>query len=57
MPKPVSELLRLVHLEGLDISSIRREDIQIIEFLKANHPELYERLRETVLDVQPARRI
>ncbi len=48
MPKPVAELLRLVHVEGLDLSSVKREDIQIIEYLKSNHPDLYERLRETV---------
>ncbi len=48
MPKPVSELLRLVHVEGVDLTSVKREDIQIIEFLKKDHPQLYEKLRETV---------
>jgi transcriptional regulator with XRE-family HTH domain len=48
MPKPVAELLRLVHIEGMDISMVRKEDIEIIEFLKAKHPELYEKLRDEV---------
>jgi transcriptional regulator with XRE-family HTH domain len=48
MPRPVAELLRLVHIEGMDISSVRKEDIQIIAFLKEAHPELYEKLRHEV---------
>jgi transcriptional regulator with XRE-family HTH domain len=48
MPKPVAELLRLVHIEGMDISMVRKEDIEIIEFLKSKHPELYEKLRDEV---------
>jgi transcriptional regulator with XRE-family HTH domain len=48
MPRPVSELLRLVHVEGVDLTSIRREDIEIITFLREAHPELYEKLRGTV---------
>jgi transcriptional regulator with XRE-family HTH domain len=48
MPKPVAELLRLVHIEGMDISSVRKEDIQIIAYLKEKHPELYEKLRHEV---------
>ena len=48
MPKPVNELLRLVHLEGVDLSSVRKEDIQIIEFLRNKHPDLYAKLREAV---------
>ena len=52
MPKPVTELLRLVHLEGVDLSTVRKEDIQIIEFLRSNHPDLYAKLRDAV-DVEP----
>ena len=48
MPKPVNELLRLVHLEGVDLSTVRKEDIQIIEFLRIKHPDLYSKLREAV---------
>ena len=52
MPKPVTELLRLVHLEGVDLSRVRKEDIQIIEFLRSNHPDLYSKLRDAV-DAEP----
>lgn len=48
MPKPVTELLRLVHLEGVDLSTVRKEDIQIIEFLRGKHPDLYAKLRDAV---------
>jgi transcriptional regulator with XRE-family HTH domain len=50
MPRPVSELLRLVHVEGVDLTSIRREDIEIITFLREAHPDLYEKLRTTVTE-------
>lgn len=49
MPKPVAELLRLVYVEGVDISSLRKEDLEIIAFLKSSHPELYEKLRAEVM--------
>ncbi|MBL8310047.1 MAG: helix-turn-helix domain-containing protein [Burkholderiales bacterium] len=55
MPKPVTELLRLVHLEGVDLSSVRKEDIQIIEFLRDKHPDLYNKLRDAVSDSGDAR--
>lgn len=47
MPKPVRELLRLVHVEQIDIATIRREDWEIIEFLKANDVELYKSLKKS----------
>jgi transcriptional regulator with XRE-family HTH domain len=50
MPRPVSELLRLVHVEGVDLTSIRREDIEIIRFLREAHPDLYEKLRTTITE-------
>lgn len=46
MPKPVRELLRLVHVEQIDISTIKREDWEIIEHLKANESELYKTLKK-----------
>ncbi|TAG02671.1 MAG: XRE family transcriptional regulator [Betaproteobacteria bacterium] len=48
MPKPVSELLRLVHVEGVDLSTVNKEDIEIIGFLRQQHPDLYARLRDSV---------
>jgi transcriptional regulator with XRE-family HTH domain len=48
MPKPVRELLRLVHIEKLDLSKVRKEDFEVIEYLKASHPDLYKSLRKAV---------
>jgi len=48
MPKPVRELLRLVHVEKLDLSRVKKEDIEVIEYLKATHPDLYRNLRKAV---------
>lgn len=46
MPKPVRELLRLVHVEGIDLASVKKEDYKIIEHLKTVHPDLYKDLRK-----------
>lgn len=54
MPRSVAELLRLVHVEGVDLSSVNKEDIEIIGFLRKQHPDLYARLRESVNAVQNA---
>lgn len=48
MPKPVRELLRLVHVERIDLSKVRREDFDVLEYLKNSHTDLYERLRDEV---------
>ena len=45
MPKPVRELLRLVHVEKIDLEKVKREDFEILEFLKAEQPELYKKLK------------
>lgn len=45
MPKPVQELLRLVHVERIDLSKVRREDFDVLEHLKSHHGELYQSLR------------
>ena len=46
MPKPVKELLRLVHVEQIDLSRLKREDLEIIEYLKDAHPDLYKSLKK-----------
>lgn len=46
MPKPVRELLRLVHVEQVDIQRIKREDVDVIEYLKASEPELFKTLKK-----------
>ena len=48
MPKPVRELLRLVHIEQVDLSRVRKEDFEILAHLKARHPDLYQSLRRAV---------
>ena len=48
MPKPVRELLRLVHVEQIDLSRVRRDDFEILDHLKSNHPDLYQSLRRAV---------
>lgn len=46
MPRPVHQLLRLVHVEQIDIQKIRREDYEVIEYLKAHKPELLKDLKK-----------
>ncbi|MGE8356045.1 MAG: helix-turn-helix domain-containing protein [Microvirgula sp.] len=48
MPKPVRELLRLVHIEQIDLTKVKREDFEIIEYLKETHPDLYKSLKKAV---------
>lgn len=48
MPKPVRELLRLVHVEQIDLSEVKRVDFEIISYLKQTHPDLYRSLRRAV---------
>jgi len=48
MPRPVKELLRLVHVEQLDLSQVKRIDFEIIIYLKEAHPDLYRTLRRAV---------
>lgn len=47
MPRPVRELLRLVHVEQIDIQKVKREDVDIVEYLKAEDPELYKTLKKS----------
>ena len=51
MPKPVRELLRLVHVEQIDLSQVKRVDFEIISYLKDSHPDLYRSLRRAVKSV------
>jgi len=45
MPRPVRELLRVVHVEQIDLARINREDYQIIQHLREERTELYDTLR------------
>lgn len=47
MPKPVRELLRLVHVEQVDIQRVKRDDIEVIDYLKSEEPELFKTLKKS----------
>jgi transcriptional regulator with XRE-family HTH domain len=46
MPKPVRELLRLVHIEGIPLEKARGEDFEVVSYLKKANPKLYRNLRK-----------
>src|SRR6476620_1974090 len=46
MPKPVRELLRLVHIEGIELDRARGEDFEVVSYLKKANPKLYNNLRK-----------
>ena len=46
MPKPVRELLRLVHVAQIDVHKLTRDDFRLISYLKTFEPALYRRLRQ-----------
>lgn len=46
MPRPVQQLLRLVHVENIDIAKVRRDDFEVIEYLKMNDPEQLKTLKK-----------
>ena len=48
MPRPVKELLRLVHVEQIDLTQVKRVDFEIIGYLKESHSDLYRNLRRAV---------
>ena len=39
MPRPVRELVRLVHIEQIDLTKIRKDDLIVAELLKTQNPE------------------
>ncbi len=54
MPKPVRELLRLVHVEQIDLARVKREDFEVIKHLKSDQPDVYKKLRNAVKPRKPA---
>ena len=46
MPRAVQQLLRLVHVEQIDVGRVKREDLEILEHLKSQHADLYRSLRK-----------
>lgn len=46
IPRPVQQLLRLVHVEQIDIAKIKREDFEVVEYLKTNEAEKFKNLKK-----------
>jgi DNA-binding transcriptional regulator YiaG len=46
IPRPVQALLRLVHIEQIDINKVKKEDVEVAEFLKTSNPDLYKTLKK-----------
>jgi transcriptional regulator with XRE-family HTH domain len=46
IPRPVQQLLRLVHIEQIDIARIKREDFEVVEYLKATEPAKFKDLKK-----------
>ncbi|MCB1959056.1 MAG: transcriptional regulator [Rhodocyclaceae bacterium] len=46
IPRPVQALLRLVHIEQVDINRVKREDVEVSEYLKKNDPEMFKNLKK-----------
>lgn len=46
MPRPVQQLLRLVHVEQIDIQKIKREDYEVVEYLRAAKADLFKDLKK-----------
>jgi transcriptional regulator with XRE-family HTH domain len=46
MPRPVQQLLRLVHVEHIDIHKIKREDYEVVEYLRSAKPALFKELKQ-----------
>ena len=41
MPRPVQHLLRLVHVEQIDIAKVRKDDFEVVEYLKSHKSDLF----------------
>lgn len=46
IPRPVQHLLRLVHIEQIDIQKLKRDEAEVLEFLRAHKPDLLRDLKK-----------
>ena len=46
IPRPVQTLLRLVHVEQIDVARVRRDDFEVAEYLRETNPELFKSLKK-----------
>lgn len=49
MPKPVRELLRIVHVEGVPLNQVRGDDHALVQYLKKSRPGMYRELKAAAL--------
>lgn len=49
MPKPVRELLRLVHIEGIELARAKGRDFEVVSYLKHSNPRLYRTLTKAAV--------
>ena len=46
IPRPVQQLLRLVHVEQIDIAKVRREDFEVVEYLKSHESDKFKNYKK-----------
>jgi len=46
IPRPVQALLKLVHVEQIDISKIRKDDFEVLEYLRSTQPDVLKTLKK-----------
>ena len=46
IPRPVQELLRLVHVEGIALAKAKGDDFVVGSYLRKTNPRLYARARK-----------
>lgn len=46
IPRPVQALLRLVHIEQVDLNKVKRDDLDVAEYLKSADPDMYKTLKK-----------
>lgn len=46
MPRPVRQLLRLIHVEQIDVDKIKREDYEVVEYLRSEKAALFKELKK-----------
>ena len=44
IPQPVAMLLDAIYIKGVDLNQIEARDITVLNFLKSQHPDLYNSL-------------
>jgi len=56
MPRPVQHLLRLVHVEQIDIQKVKREDYEVVEYLRSAKPGLLKVLKKEAKAAQKGKK-